>query len=45
VGQPAPSERPAPAAQQPSPNPVAHAWGNMVGMVGALTGLIPFVGH
>jgi hypothetical protein len=48
AAQPAPlatSDRPASTGQQPSPNPVAHAWGNMVGMVGALTGLIPFVGH
>jgi hypothetical protein len=34
----APSEQPVPA-QQPNPNPVVHAFSNMVG---ALTGLIPF---
>jgi hypothetical protein len=39
--QAAPSEQPAPA-QQPNPNPVVHAFSNVVG---ALTGLIPFATH
>ena len=39
--QAAPPEQPV-AAQQPKPNPVMHAFKNMVG---ALTGLIPFVPH
>jgi hypothetical protein len=45
TSQPVTPEQPAPAAQQPSSNPVAHAFGNVVGMMGALTGLIPFLGH
>ena len=39
--QTAPSTQPV-AAQQPKPNPVVHAFKNMVG---ALAGLIPFVPH
>jgi hypothetical protein len=39
--QAAPSQQPAPA-NQPNPNPVVHAFSNVVG---ALTGLIPFVNH
>ena len=39
--QAAPSQQPAPA-KQPNPNPVVHAFSNVVG---ALTGLIPFVNH
>jgi hypothetical protein len=39
--QPAPSAQPV-ATRQPNPNPVVHAFSSMVG---ALTGLIPFVPH
>jgi len=39
--QAAPSQQPAPAKQS-NPNPVAHAFSYMVG---AVTGLIPFVPH
>jgi hypothetical protein len=39
--QPAPSEQPAPAKQS-NPNPVMHAFNSVVG---AVTGLIPFVPH
>jgi hypothetical protein len=39
--QAAPSQQPGPA-KQPNPNPVVHAFSNVVG---ALTGLIPFVNH
>jgi hypothetical protein len=39
--QAAPSPQPGPA-KQPNPNPVVHAFSNVVG---ALTGLIPFVNH
>jgi hypothetical protein len=43
--QAAPSQQPGPAAQQPNPNPVARAFGSVVGVVGTVAGLIPFVGH
>lgn len=43
--QAAPSEQPAPASQQPNPNPVARAFGSVVGAVGAVAGLIPFAPH
>ena len=39
--QAAPPEQPV-AAQQPKPNPVVHAFTNMVG---AVAGFIPFVPH
>jgi hypothetical protein len=40
--QAAPSGQPAPARQQPNPNPVVRAFSNMVG---AVAGLIPFAPH
>ncbi len=43
--QAAPLAQPAPAAQQPNPNPVARAFGAVAGAVGAVAGLIPFVPH
>jgi hypothetical protein len=43
--QAAPSQQPGPAAPQPNPNPVARAFGSVVGVVGAVAGLIPFAGH
>jgi hypothetical protein len=43
--QAAPLAPPAPAPQQPNPNPVMRAFGSVVGAVGAVAGLIPFPGH
>ena len=41
-----PSPQPGPpATQQPNSNPVARAFGGVAGAVGAVAGLIPFVGH
>jgi hypothetical protein len=40
-----PFAQPAPAPQQPNPNLVARAFGTVAGAVGAVAGLIPFVGH
>lgn len=41
----APPAQPAPAPPQPKPNPVARAFGSVMGAVGAVAGLIPFAPH